>query len=83
MSKEIPLFNNSQIPQPQIQIKASDLKDITCDECDGKIFREVTMFKRLSALVSPTGKEQIVPIPVFRCDTCDNINDEFLPKSEK
>ena len=40
-------------------------------------------FKRLSALVSPSGKEQLVPIPVFRCDDCGHINDEFLPKSEK
>ena len=39
--------------------------------------------KKLSSLVSPTGKEQIVPIPIFRCDDCGNINDEFLPKSEK
>ena len=83
MSKEIPLFNNSQVPRPQMQIKASDLKDITCDECESKVFREATMFKRLSALVSPTGKEQIVPLPIFRCDECGNINAEFLPNSEK
>ena len=49
----------------------------------GKVFRQVQMFKRLSALVSPSGKEQLVPVPVFRCDDCGHINDEFLPKLEK
>tara|TARA_R110002167_G_scaffold129403_1_gene312338 strand:+ start:1192 stop:1437 length:246 start_codon:yes stop_codon:yes gene_type:complete len=68
---------------PATKIDASDLDDITCDECGGKVFRQASMFKRLSALISPTGKEQIVPIPVFRCDDCGHINNEFLPKSQK
>tara|TARA_R110000851_G_scaffold75688_1_gene166778 strand:+ start:598 stop:843 length:246 start_codon:yes stop_codon:yes gene_type:complete len=70
-------------PPPATKIDASDLDDITCDECGGKVFRQASMFKRLSALISPTGKEQIVPIPVFRCDDCGHINNEFLPKSQK
>ena len=68
-------------PKTEIKIDAAKLKDITCEECEGKVFRQASMFKRLSALISPTGKEQIVPIPVFRCDDCGHINEEFLPKS--
>lgn len=70
-------------PKAQIKINASDLKDVVCENCGGKVFREATMFKKLSALVSPTGKEQIVPIPVFRCDDCGHINKEFLPNLTK
>ena len=33
--------------------------------------------KRVSAIMSPTGKEQIAPVPSFRCDDCDHINKEF------
>jgi len=80
MGKEIKMDGRQD---QNITINAADLKDIVCSECGGKVFRQASMFKRLSALVSPTGKEQIVPIPVFRCDDCGNINDEFLPKSEK
>ena len=79
MSKILGMDGQQQDPT-QLRINAQDLKDLTCDECSSKVFREATMFKRLSALVSPTGKEQIIPIPVFRCDECNNINDEFLPK---
>ena len=38
------------------------------------------MVKRLSALISPNGKEQIIPVPVLRCDDCGHINEQFLPK---
>tara|TARA_R110002096_G_scaffold82731_1_gene192386 strand:+ start:1850 stop:2113 length:264 start_codon:yes stop_codon:yes gene_type:complete len=64
---------------PQINIKPEDLKDLSCESCTSKYFRQVTAFKRLSALVSPTGKEQIVPVPTFKCDECGFINEEFRP----
>jgi hypothetical protein len=71
-----------QMNRPQglnINIKPSDMKDICCEQCGSKYFRQVNAFKRLSALISPSGKEQIVPIPVFRCDDCGFINEEFRP----
>ena len=70
-------------PTAQINVKPEDLKDIVCEECGGKYFRQVQAFKRLSALISPTGKEQIVPVPTFRCDDCDYINKEFQPRDGK
>jgi hypothetical protein len=66
-------------PSARINVKPSDLKDIVCEECGGKYFRQVQAFKRLSALISPSGKEQIVPVPTFRCDDCNYINEEFRP----
>ena len=71
-----------QLNRPQglnLNIKPEDLKDIVCENCGSKYFRQVQAFKRLSALISPSGKEQIVPIPVFRCDECGFINEEFRP----
>jgi len=68
---------------PQINIKPEDLKDIECENCGSKYFRQVTAFKRVSPLVSPTGKEQIVPVPTFRCDECGFINEEFRPIEQK
>ena len=63
----------------QVNIKPEDLKDIKCENCGCQYFRQVHAFKRISALVSPTGKEQIVPVPTFRCDECGFINEEFRP----
>jgi len=67
----------------QVNIKPEDLKDIACENCGCKYFRQVNAFKRISALVSPTGKEQIVPVPTFRCDECGFINEEFRPIEQK
>ena len=59
------------------QIDPSTMKDIKCENCGCKFFRQVQAFKRVSALVSPTGKEQIIPVPTYRCDECGFINEEF------
>ena len=82
MSKILGMDGNPP-PAAKINIKAEDLKDIVCEKCGGKYFRQVSAFKRLSALISPTGKEQVVPVPTFRCDDCGFINDEFRPKDGK
>ena len=66
--------------KPGLKLRPEDMTDICCENCGGKYFRAVQAFKKVSALVSPTGKEQIVPIPVYRCDECGHINEEFLPK---
>ena len=56
-----------------------EMKDIVCENCGSKYFRAVHAFKSVSALMSPTGKEQIIPIPTYRCDDCGYINEEFRP----
>jgi len=65
------------VNKPGPSIDPKELKDIACENCGCKYFRQVTAFKKVSALVSPTGKEQIVPVPIFRCDECGFINEEF------
>mgnify|MGYP003116392415 FL=1 len=63
--------------QKGLNVDPSSMKDIKCENCGCRFFRQVHAFKRVSALVSPTGKEQIVPVPTFRCDECGFINEEF------
>jgi len=74
-------------PQPsggggKSNIDFDDLIDVTCNECDNHTFEQVRVIKKLSKLMSPKGEEGIVPIPVFKCDECGNINDEFLDFSK-
>jgi uncharacterized Zn finger protein len=80
MGKVIGMGGKEQ-PKAQIKLDLKDLTDIVCENCGSKFFRQVNAFKKISALVSPTGKEQILPVPVFRCDECGHINKEFLPKT--
>ena len=67
-------------PQPQqVKIDLNQASDIECSNCGNKFFHQVTFFKKLSALLSPTGQEAIVPIETYACLECGNINPEFLP----
>ena len=61
------------------RVKPEDLKDIVCENCGGRFFRQVHAFKRVPVLISQSGKEEIVPVPTFRCDDCGHINEEFMP----
>ena len=63
--------------QKGLNVDPSSMKDIKCENCGCRFFRQVHAFKRVSALVSPTGKEQIIPVPTYRCDDCGYINEEF------
>lgn len=67
-----------QEPQ-QVTVDLNEATDVTCSNCGHKFFHEVMFFKKVSALLSPTGQEGIVPIPTYACLECGNINSEFLP----
>jgi hypothetical protein len=66
-------------PMEGKRISAEDLKNITCENCGGRFFRQVHAFKQVPAILSQQGKEEIIPIPTFRCDDCGHINEEFMP----
>jgi hypothetical protein len=65
--------------QQQINIDAAALPTMTCPQCKNYTFHASFIVKKLSALVSPSGKETIVPIQVFTCTACATI----LPLNEK
>jgi len=49
-----------------------------CQSCGNSIFIQGYVIKKISAIVSPTGKEVIAPIQVFNCGNCG----EMLPLQE-
>ena len=59
--------------QPGLQIDISKTDTIVCEECGNASFIQAFFLKKVSALVSPTGKEAIVPIQVFSCGNCGAI----------
>jgi len=58
-------------------IDLSKATPIKCDKCEGSTFKQTLMLHKLSALVSPSGQETIVPAAVFACENCGHVNDEF------
>lgn len=68
-------------PKARVQLDINQANDVVCSQCENKFFQPVLMFKKISALLSPTGKESILPIESFACTKCGNVNSEFLPKT--
>jgi hypothetical protein len=67
--------------QNRIQMKVTpdmirNSKSVTC-ECGGMLFQEKIFFKILSALISPSGKEEVVPMPIFVCEKCGKVPSFF------
>jgi len=71
-------MNNPQ--QPQMNIDLSQTTAEVCEKCENDTFTQVYQMRKLSALLSPTGQEAMIPIQVFCCAKCGYINEGFLPK---
>jgi len=70
-------------PAPQGQtatmnVKPSDLDDVSCEKCGNFTFVQVSLMKRIPALISPSSKEAFMPMAVFACHACGHINDRFI-----
>ena len=50
--------------QPGMQVDIDKATDLVC-QCGSKLFSPVMRLKTLSALVSPTGQEAMIPIQVL------------------
>ena len=66
------------LPKQQVQVDLKDADTMKCQKCENSIFIRGYVIKRISAIVSPTGKEVIAPIQVFNCGNCG----EMLPLQE-
>jgi len=68
-------FGAPQEPQQQIDITKTN--EIVCEKCKNDTFEQTLMLRKLSAIVSPTNQETIVPVQVFDCKKCGHVNTEF------
>ncbi len=64
--------------EPPQQIDIGDTETIVCEKCGNASFIQSFFLKRISPLVSPTGKEAIVPIQVFACGNCGSISKNMM-----
>lgn len=63
--------------QPQLNLNPNDLENVKCDNCDSEQFISAYYIKKISALVSPNGREAFVPLQTFACSLCGHVNERF------
>ena len=68
--------------QPGLNVDFSQTTEECCESCGNNTFTQVYQMRKLSALLSPTGQETMIPIQVFACAKCGHINPGFLPKEK-
>tara|TARA_R100001015_G_C4466317_1_gene51500 strand:- start:65 stop:298 length:234 start_codon:yes stop_codon:yes gene_type:complete len=73
-------MNNPQ--QPQMNVDISQTTPVFCEECKHDVFIPSFKMRRMSALLSPHGKETMIPMQVFACAKCGHINEDFQLKEE-
>jgi len=65
-------------PPKQVELDMSKADTIQCQECGNASFIPSFFLKKISALMSPTGKEAIVPIQVYSCGNCGVVPQNML-----
>ena len=63
--------------QPQQTIDMSQTTPINCEKCENSTFKQTLLIRKMSALVSSSGQEMVIPIGVFACEKCGHVNSEF------
>ena len=63
----------------QVNIDISKAAPILCEseECGNDMFMPAMKFRRVPKLMTGAKTDQIVPIQVFMCTACGNVNKEF------
>ena len=65
-------------PQAQVQVDIRDAETIKCNDCNNYLFITSFVLKRLSAIVSPTGQEALIPVQVYSCGNCGKVAEGML-----
>lgn len=64
--------------QPKLNVDLSQAVDLECADCSNKTFTPAFVLKKISALLSPTGKETMVPVQIFECSRCHQVPEQFV-----
>ena len=65
----------------QTSIDLSKMETMKCEQCGSSLFSISYIIKRISAIMSPTGEESIVPVQVYSCDGCSKVPEVLLKGS--
>ena len=63
--------------QMQQTIDVSQTTPVKCESCENQTFKQTLLIRKMSALVSSSGQEMVIPIGVFACEKCGHVNAEF------
>jgi uncharacterized Zn finger protein len=69
------------LPKAQSKVDLKEAETIKCSKCSNYLFITSFVLKRLSAILSPTGQEALIPVQVYSCGNCGTVAEGFLEGS--
>ena len=77
----MPSLKNMEIPKakPALNIDLTTIPWIECSD-KNRLYETKILFKRISPLISPTGKEELFPAEIIVCDKCKKVPKFFWDK---
>jgi hypothetical protein len=60
----------SKMKQVIMSVKPENMEPVKCKRCRGEFFQQVIAVRRISPIVSPTGKEEFISMPILICVNC-------------
>mgnify|MGYP001384466569 FL=1 len=67
--------------ESQVKVSLSDAETIKCKDCNNYLWIQSFILKKISALVSPSGKDALVPVQVYSCGACGKVAEGMLEGS--
>ena len=61
----------------KIKIDLKSAETVKCGGCGNTTFREIYSFKKVSKLLTGSSQDALVPFPMYKCESCGHINEEF------
>ncbi len=77
----IPMKQTGQGQGTQVKVDLKDAETIRCKECNNYLWIQSFILKKLSALVSPSGQEALIPIQVYSCGNCGKVPDKLMQEA--
>ena len=69
--------------QANVQVDLTQAETVLCEKCSNGLFIQSFFLKKISALMSPTGQEAIIPVQVYSCGNCGHINSKLNPTTSE
>ena len=67
--------------QANVQVDLTQADTVLCEKCSNGLFIQSFFLKKISALMSPTGQEAIIPVQVYSCGNCGKVAEGMLEGS--
>ena len=63
--------------QAQQTIDIKQTTPVKCEKCENQTFKQTMLLRKMSALISPDGRETLIPVAAFACEKCGHVNSDF------